>query len=285
MLGGSDTRTIPDRSPEQICMNAPVNSALALAAECIPVFPCGADKRPVTAHGFHAATRDVARLRAMFARPGAALIGVPTGAASGIVVLDGDVTETANGRATLREWTAAGRLPRTRTHETRRGGVHLLFRADPEHPLRSGTGRLAPAVDTRGEGTGYFIWWPAHGGRVLHDVPLADLPPVPRWVIEAVAAPVAPPLAERRSEPPAVPNDRYLAAALRRAVERVGAAGEGQRNTTLNAEAFALGRLIGAGLSAQDMTGALLAAAQVAGLPEHEALQTIRSAIRARGAA
>lgn len=255
-------------------------AALALAAFGIPTFPCGASKAPVTPRGFHDATADPALIREMFRRPGAALVGVPTGRSSGLVVLDGDVTEKADGRATLRDWTRVGRLPVSRTHETRRGGVHLLFRADPVRELRCGAGRLAPAVDQRGGG-GFIIWWPATGGRVLHDVAVAELPTVPTWIIDAAApAPSPPPPA-----PSSAPSDRYLAAALRRAVERVGAAREGQRNDTLNTEAFGLARLIGAGLTEAEIAVCLAAAAHVAGLPQREALTTINSAIRARSAA
>ena len=206
-------------------------------------------------------------------------MAVPTGARSGIVVIDADVVPGADGRALLREWTRDGRLPLTRVHETRRGGVHLVFRDDPGRPLKCTAGKIARAVDTRGAG-GYVVWWPAHGGRVLRAVPLAALPTVPRWIVEVVDPPMpAPAAAPIRRE---VVSDRYCDAALRRAVERVGAAREPGRNNILNAEAFALARLIGCGLHAGDIRAALSVAARVAGLPEREAIRTIDSALRAR---
>ncbi|MCA3377613.1 MAG: bifunctional DNA primase/polymerase, partial [Roseomonas sp.] len=73
-----------------------VNSALAVAKKW-PVFPCSGDKRPLTQGGFKAATRDPAEIRRLFSRLGAALIGVPTGAASGFFVVDCDCKNGAGG--------------------------------------------------------------------------------------------------------------------------------------------------------------------------------------------
>lgn len=265
-------------------MTALIDAALAVVALGVPVFPCGQNKAPVTTRGFHDASTDAALIRVMFRRPGAALVGVPTGHASSIAVIDGDVTDTADGRATLRRWTQEGRLPVTRTHATRRGGVHLLFRHDPAAPLKCSTSRLAPATDTRGCG-GYIIWWPASGGQVLRDLAITALPMVPRWIVEAVTPPRPAP-ADQGSLPRREPvSDRYAEAALHRAVERVGAAPDSTRNNTLNREAFGLARLIGNGLSASEIRSSLTAAARVAGLSEHEAARTITSALSARGSA
>lgn len=265
-------------------MTALIDAAVALAALGMPVFPCAESKTPMTARGFHDASTDPVLIRAMFRRPGAALVGVPTGHGSGIVVIDGDMTPDVDGRATLREWTCAGRLPVTRTHGTRRGGVHLLFCQDVIAPLKCSASKIAPAVDTRGNG-GFIIWWPASGGHVLHDMAIAALPIVPRWIVETVTPP-RPALAEVRTLPRRErSSDRYAEAALRNAVERVGAARELTRNNTLFREAVGLARLIGNGLSASDIRSALTPAARVAGLPEYEVARTITSALSARTAA
>jgi hypothetical protein len=55
------------------------------------------------------------------------MIGVPTGRASGLVVVDVDVKNGAQGDAWLQENAEA--LPETRTHRTQSGGLHLVFRA------------------------------------------------------------------------------------------------------------------------------------------------------------
>src|ERR1700722_6016858 len=89
-----------------------VDAALELAASGLPVFPCGANKKPVLGHGFQDATTDPAIIRKMFTRATAKLIGVPTGAASGFDVLDLDYNHGAG------PWEAENlhRLPETRAH-------------------------------------------------------------------------------------------------------------------------------------------------------------------------
>ena len=96
--------------PEPRPSRALVEAALFLSQQW-PVFACDSSKRPITAHGFKDATQDPATIRAMFGKPGAALIGVPTGAASDLAVIDLDVKHNAPGL----EWLAANRhrLPAT----------------------------------------------------------------------------------------------------------------------------------------------------------------------------
>jgi len=86
-----------------------INAALALAASDLPVFPCSSDKKPIIEGGFKSATQDPDVIREMFARDGAALIGTPTGRASGRVVIDVDPRH--NGNAWLSE--NRNRLPPT----------------------------------------------------------------------------------------------------------------------------------------------------------------------------
>ena len=64
-----------------------VSQALRLAEEGFPVFPCKGDKTPACRHGFHDATTDPDKIRRLFARTDAELIGLPTGKASGLLVL------------------------------------------------------------------------------------------------------------------------------------------------------------------------------------------------------
>jgi hypothetical protein len=146
-------------------------AALALAADGLPVFPCNAIKKPIVDQGFKNATRDPETIRAMFAKPGAALIGVPTGHASGRVVIDVDPQH--NGDAWLRK--NKNRLPSTLTHGTPRGGEHLAFRDPPDVEIRNSQGRIAPGVDVRGTG-GYVIVPPSEGYTIKHNGPLAEMP-------------------------------------------------------------------------------------------------------------
>jgi hypothetical protein len=76
--------------------------------------------------------------------------------------------------------------------------------------------------------------------------------------------------------------DRYARAALTAESERVAAAPVGTRNDTLNRAAFALGRLVGAGLLDQgDVVRELDAAARRRGLGRAEIRRTIRSGLTA----
>lgn len=132
------------------------NRALALAATGLPVFPVTAKKAPAIpksegGKGFRDASTDPATIRKMFATPGAVHIGMPTGAVSGIDVLDLDYPKGAD------QWERSVTLPATRMHKTGGGGRHYLFRhADG---LGCSVERIAPGVDVRAD-SGYVIWWP-----------------------------------------------------------------------------------------------------------------------------
>src|SRR5206468_14766 len=83
----------------------------AIVAQGYPVFPCNADKKPLTEHGFKDASSDPAMIRTMFANPAAVMIGVPTGVITGLVVVDVDVKENRQGM----DWLNANshRMPQT----------------------------------------------------------------------------------------------------------------------------------------------------------------------------
>jgi len=143
-----------------------------LAGRPLPAFPCRADKRPATPHGWKDATDDPARFEdlLMDALGMASLIGVPSGAVSGVDVLDIDPAGLG--------WLAENehRLPTTRRHQTRRG-VHILFRHCPG--LRCSAGKVAPGCDVRADG-GYIIWHPTTGLPVSNPDELA---PWPGWLL------------------------------------------------------------------------------------------------------
>ncbi|MBL6784640.1 MAG: bifunctional DNA primase/polymerase, partial [PS1 clade bacterium] len=73
-----------------------VNAALEVADE-FPVFPCDQNKVPVCSGGFKAATQDPDEIERLFSIKGAALIGIPTGEASGLSVIDIDVRDGKQG--------------------------------------------------------------------------------------------------------------------------------------------------------------------------------------------
>lgn len=238
-----------------------------------PVFACNEDKQPVVATGFKAATRDPGTITRQFSRPGATAIGVPTGSPSGLIAIDIDVKPDRDGRHWLDENQDA--LPQTRTHKTKSGGLHLIFRA-PEVEIRNSAGRLGRGVDVRGEG-GYIIVPPSPGYAIADGSEPADMP---RWLVKACTK-------DKEDEPPPPPPrndgfaaDRYAQAALDAEILAVMRAPEGTRNDTLNKAAVKLGSLVGAGaLSRGTVTAELHRAARMAGLQDREIEATLKSGI------
>jgi hypothetical protein len=149
-----------------------VDVALRLARDYrLPVFPCGKDKKPRTKRGFKDATTDEGQVRRWWTRFPDALIGVPTGSASGLLVIDVD---PAGVDFILGEH--GDLLGKTRQHNTRRG-FHYLFRAPADISIGCSAGKLAEGVDVRGDG-GYIIWWPAAGLDVFGpEIDKLSLPP------------------------------------------------------------------------------------------------------------
>ncbi len=157
-----------------------LKAALALAAEGTPVFPLNGKVPPKGSAGFKDATTDPATIRARFT-PGAN-VGIPTGAASGLVVLDADSAEGEQALAQL----CGGTLPRTRTHRTGRGRHFLFGYPGQAVPSRA---KVRPGLDVRGDG-GYIVAPPSvHPDTGTPytvedaDVPVAPLPDALRTLL------------------------------------------------------------------------------------------------------
>jgi len=247
-----------------------------LAADGWACFPCLGSKAPACPGGFKSAVSDPDLIVDLFGRHPAPLIGVATGAVSGVDVLDLDAR---HGAAT---WWAEMRnqLPDTRTHRTRSGGLHLFFRHAAD--LRNSASRLAPGCDVRADG-GYVIWWPAAGLPVLSAAPAAPWPDQLLWQLRPAPQPPRIPafpastLAEEAGR-------RYALAALRRAVQHIATADPGRRNSTLNTECFGLCRFVPVmALAPSEIAHALAEAARHVGLTSTETQRTIASALRAGG--
>ncbi|MGO1317405.1 MAG: bifunctional DNA primase/polymerase [Cellulomonadaceae bacterium] len=169
--------------------DAPVPVAARLFAQAgVPVFPCApGGKNPLTEHGFHDATTSLGQVEAWWRRFPAANIGMPTGAASGVVVVDVDV-HGVNGYDAYRQARRAGlvngweALVRSPT-----GGRHVYYPASlaSEQPSWQ-AGRAG--IDFRGD-RGYIIVPPSRriidGETVLYH--LASLSPTPGRALDASA--------------------------------------------------------------------------------------------------
>src|SRR5262249_43597073 len=241
-------------------------AALKLARRKVCVFPCADDKRPLTPNGFKDASADPDIVHVLFTEyRHASLIGVPTG--ERFVVIDIDLQHLD-----AQQWYDANRarLPLTRTHVTRSGGRHLLFK--PNSKVGCSAGKLGPHVDTRGLG-GYIIWWPSCGLEALH---LGVLAAVPDWIIEALHPPQSAPQN-------VVPFPIHINAHRQFGgiVRTIAAAHEGERNSICFWGACRMRELV-----AQNAIGRnaaieiVVEAASRAGLPRNEARRTVLSAFR-----
>jgi hypothetical protein len=216
----------------------------------LPVFPChGGDTRlrktPLTPNGFKDATTDPETVQRWLERFPSALWAMPTGAASGIVVLDIDVKDpTADGFDSLKD---LGReiLPETPLVHTASGGVHVYFRC-PDKDIRNSAGRIGPGLDIRGNGGYVIVPTPGSGYGWDEHWNLTSVEPVeaPEWLWPP------PPARPRISAPPVLQTDglsRYGEAALDAACKAIIHAPAGQQEITLNTEGFSIGSLAGAG--------------------------------------
>lgn len=211
-------------------------------------------------------------------------VGIRTGAASHLIVIDrdkgGDLSKL--------------NLPATWQAITGSGGDHVYCGLPPGVAIGNSAGKLGPHIDVRCDGgqvvavgsvhpaTGKpYVWAP---GRSPADLPLAKLP---THIVALLTKPDRQPPHERQpggngQVAPAQAGGGYAHAALTREVEAVRSAPEGSRNDQLNKSAYALGQLVGG--NALDRTAVeaeLLTAAQAAGLDAVEARGTIDSGITA----
>lgn len=231
------------------------------------VFPCRDDKRSACPHGFKDASPDPESIAELWRRWPGPLIGIATGAASGIDVLDIDVKHDA----ALAWWRAnQHRIPATRSFHTRSGGVHLyqLHAAG----LGCSAGKVAPGIDVRADG-GYVIHWYAAGCECLDHSPAAACP---AWLL-TILLPKPQPEHRPRFDHAGDSDGKGIDAILR----LVAGAAPGERNCILHWSACRLGERVDAGqigaVAAEDL---LIAAAAAAGLTAQEAHATVRSGLR-----
>lgn len=253
-------------------------AAIRYANLGIPVFPCvPGGKQPLTPNGFHDATSSARVVHQWWQRTPDANIGLPTGARTGILVVDIDVHASGSGFAAFERARSEG-LP---GHwgwmiRTPSGGVHAYYPSVPDQEQRSWQVPSAH-VDFRGDG-GYVIAPPSRievGGSIrTYDVIAVTTQPAEP--IDAIKLrqflephrpkPVAP--------PPGLPPTGCRPEALARVVARTP---EGGRNQALF---WASCRMAEDGQSRATAVSYLMPAAQYAGLPDREIESTIDSAFR-----
>lgn len=274
------------------------------AEQGVPVFPvdegcksrCGSPecadmcrraKSPLVSGGFKSASVDPATIAGWRGKWPDAMFGVPTGEASGLVVLDLDRKNGKDGLRALRDYLKreGEDWPETLMVETPSGGVHLIFQDAPGSKSRTA---VLPGVDTRGNG-GYVVFAPSKLGdgrayRVRKNVkPAKPSAAIARLLTEglkpkaseskAMKASVTPPRAKTELD------SRYAAKALRGEANAVRDAAPGERNHRLNVAAVKVGHYVPHLIDRAEAEAELTAAAIEAGLGEEETAKTIASGL------
>lgn len=189
-------------------------------------------KVPLTPNGFKDATRDPETVRQWWTRWPDANVGVVTGRASGVVVLDVDRKHGVDGVVAATELD----LPETLVCRTPTGGFHLIFQA-PDTVVARKIG-VRPGLDILGEG-GYFV---APGsrvdGRLYEIVRNRPIAPCPQVLVDLASA--ARVREDGKTDAPLADQPR---------------AGEGERNAYLTSVG---GRLRRIGFDQEEMAAALI---------------------------
>ncbi len=259
-----------------------LESALDLAARGFPVFPLRVrGKKPLTEHGFKDATTDPTQIRAWWTKWPDANIGMPTGAVSGIDVLDVDAK--TGGRKTIADLEAEHGSADSLTVETGGGGLHLWY--THVEGVRNRAGML-PGLDVRGDG-GYVVVPPSiHPNgtayRWLHGIgpDFAPVAPWPAWLLKIVLP--APRLASTAPapQPSEGGSTPYGLKALKGMAAELGGAKPGTRDELRNRLSFRAGRLAAGGhVTEGDAEEALASACDANGLIAEEGEEKIRERI------
>ena len=247
-------------------------AALELALKGFPVFPCNPiTKGPLSGHGFKDATKDPVTIAKWWEKTPTAMIGVPTGKASGFWVLDIDDPELFWANCAID-------LPDTQQVKTGRG-VHLYWRLgdvevrNNQKSQKHGQSVWAfpnlPGADVRGEG-GYVIVPPSlhpNGVRyeILNDTAIAEAPAELLRIVTKQRRGKeqdAPPLpVEMKSSLWEARDTNYGLSALAGETASIRSAPDGAQEFTLNVAALKMGSLVAGGeLSIETARNQLIAA-------------------------
>jgi len=231
--------------------------------------------------GSGAASTDPDQIRAWWTRWPTANVGIATGPASDLAVLDIDPRSGGNESfAALEE--RVGVLPGTVTSLTGGGGIHLLF-AHPGRRVTSRANALGPGLDVKGHGgmivvppsthpdTGRAYAW--LGGAWRDELPV--WPEVLLPAVELVRAPVVdlgPGLMPGTGGRP----ERRLEALVQFVLDSQ----PGERNSRLHWAACRGAEITPTGVDGNTITYALQLAGEAVGLPPAEVAATVRSGLR-----
>ncbi len=269
----SSCSAVLGQMPDQVSAFAVASNLASLG---VPVFPVWSEsKRPVTRHGFHDASTDAEQIQAWWSSTPEASLAIPTGQASGVVVVDIDVHGRVNGYDAAARTERAGLLSGWELMvRTPSGGMHLYYPVIDAAEQRSWQS-ASSGIDFRGDG-GYIIIPPSSrmiGARLE------------RYAVERVnhgltrsleADRLREFLDPRPDRPRRTPtSDRGMD--VGRLAAWVSRLQEGERNHGLF---WAACKMAEHDIPSDTALDALAAAGGSAGLAEREILTTVRSAYR-----
>jgi hypothetical protein len=298
-----------------------LDHALDHARNGLPVFPCRPDKTPYLGSdrdangdkikktgGLYKATTDEAKITSYWTRWPNAMIGLRTGKASGLFVIDPDAPKESgdpDGRVELAKLEACHGFLDTLTTNTPGGGNHKFFNVRDDHPVSNAEGDLKGlGINVRGEG-GYVIVPPSvreDGRAYAYDQSAQHIADAPEWLYHLisprtpamgsaglVSADDEPSITEQALAKIAQPRDSfrderaYCERALNDECHALGATRKGGRNKALNTAAMKMGQLVGPDrLSESEVRARLQVAAEANGLVadgEAKVLATIDSGL------
>ncbi len=186
-----------------------------------PTFPLAVGKKVPMAgsNGYKSASADARVVRMRAAEHPSANIGVATGKASGLIVIDIDPRN--GGDRTLARLARRGKsLTDTVEAITCQNGRHLYYTCDAD--LQLGKRTLGPGIDVKSDG-GYVVAppsvWSKNGQRYrwLRSPWRVVIAPLPAWIIETLRRRSNPKLSRPRSPPP-----RQFTAYRRQALAELG---------------------------------------------------------------
>jgi putative DNA primase/helicase len=242
----------------------------------LPIHP--GSKHPMGGYSANKWFTAAQEIRDFVARNPKANFAMATGSPSGVVVVDIDGEK---GKASWRRLCKEhGNLKKKITIKTPRG-YHLWF-VKPDGVVRNSAGKIAQGIDVRGDG-GYVLIPGSIGANgkpyriVSGDLLDVDKCVAPNWLQNHLKGK----LSERAStDKRRAASSCYGRAALSSEVRKVKALREGRRNVELHKSAFRMGQIAADGHIAEDEAeSALIQAATSTGLPEKEAVGTVRSGL------
>lgn len=232
------------------------------------IFPCDQNKQPLISNWQQAASDDPIKHKewAELFRDRLALWGVPTGRSNGILALDIDNKKGKNGFDSLKR--LGLECHATLSQRTISNGMHLLYQypQDGKHyGNRAGLIESGSGLDIRGEG-GYVC---------LYNLDTNPITPAPEWLVKEAGRNIT------ITGEQAGASASVAAHILQKSIDTIHNAPEGERNNTLNTEAFKVLQLVASGSIDKNIAFTLLeAAALKIGLTPHEIHATLNSALR-----